>query len=410
MGHDLTWAFNNDATCTEDGTETGKCSRCDYTENRVKENSKLEHPYSEWKIITAPTYYSTGIKERTCSMCNKVESEIVPKVPLEISTDIIDGAVSGISFSKQLEVSVPDLSEGIWSILSGSLPAGLDLTLDGCIIGTPSETGISTFMLSVESRGERATKSFTMSVASKMCNVSFNPNGGSVSESHRMIAQGSTIGELPIAENPGQVFGGWFTSITDGLKIDPNYTVSSDVTFYARWGESSDVEFGDATTQFNIQVNGDRTNYDNNPYTLYSRCSNGSSSNLVFQTGIASQDGTSNMTASNKKITLYLKVTNNGSAGKFDIGFDCDSYVNGDDTVAVVRVANGVKLGGFTVTVPYTHTAWVGNYSDRTEHRYDDSTIGATSEPEDSGYALTIRDVFINSGSYAILEVVFQLD
>jgi len=98
------------------------------------------------------------------------------------------------------------------------------------------------------------------------------------------------------------------------------------------------------------------------------------------------------------------------AAGNFDIGFHCDSYVAGNDRVIVTRIANGVNLGGFNVTVPYATSIWVGNYSQRTSNLYANHAVGTTSgSGVDSGYAFTMNNIFINNGSYAILEVTFKL-
>lgn len=38
---------NNDATCTQDGTETSVCDNCDVTDTRVANGSALGHNYNE---------------------------------------------------------------------------------------------------------------------------------------------------------------------------------------------------------------------------------------------------------------------------------------------------------------------------------------------------------------------------
>lgn len=413
LGHDPVWTFDNNSTCEDDGTETAHCSRCGkYIDARVRENSALGHLWTDWVRVKEPTYEEMGLQERVCNRCKEVQSVVIPKLVLNISitTNTIEGMVNGSNYSKQLETSAPEGSPVTWSITSGSLPTGLTMGSDGLISGKPSKAGVFTFTVKAQCYSTTATKTYTVNVAGKLCTVTFSASGASLSETTRKVAEGSTIGTLPTPTKSGQVFGGWYTAEVDGLKVDSGYTISADVTLYARWGQSTDVVFGEATTQFNIHVNGDRTNYADNPYTLYHRYSDGNTSDLTLQTGIASQDGTNNMTSSNKKVTLYLKVTNNGAAGKFDIGFDCDSYVSGNDKVVVTRIAKGVKLGGFSVTVPYTHTAWVGAYNSRTQNRYVNSAVNTTSGSVDSGYAFTIKDIYINSGSYAILEVTFQMD
>lgn len=313
-------------------------------------------------------------------------------------------------YTKQLEANVENLT---WSMPTGSIP-GLTLSEDGILSGTPTTDGIYNITVKAAYDETRsATQDYVVKVAHGAWTVTFDANGGTCSVTSKKIPDGSLIGELPVPEHPDMVFGGWFTAAVDGLKVDPNYTINADVTLYARWGSDSGIIFGDATSTFNIGYNGDRTNYQNNPYTFYSRYSNGNTSNLVFQTGISSQNGSNNMDATNKEVKLYMKVTNNGAAGSFDIGFDCDSYIpgKGDDRVVIERLANGVSLAGgaFKVTVPYETAIWTGVYSSRVENRYNDVAVGSKTGDIDSGYSYTMKNIFINSGSYAILEVTFQI-
>ena len=71
-GHAFTnYVYNNDAKCTEDGTETAKCVYCDETFTRIKENSALDHNYSdEFTVDVEPTCDTDGTKSKHCSRCN----------------------------------------------------------------------------------------------------------------------------------------------------------------------------------------------------------------------------------------------------------------------------------------------------------------------------------------------------
>lgn len=412
LGHNHIWAFDDNATCLDDGTETGVCSRCGDTITRTKEGSALGHQWSDWEIVLEPSYEANGREERVCSRCGEVESRVIPMLSfdLNITTENIPGAVREVEYEAyQLETNAP--GDVTWTIVSGSIPNGMRF-IDGLISGTPNTIGVFTFTVEAAFYSFKDRKTYTINVAAGMCTVTFNANGGTCTEISRTIPEGSVIGTLPVPTNSGQVFGGWFTAEVDGLKVDQNYSVSSDVTLYARWGESSDIVFGDATTQFNIHVDGDRTNYQDKPYTLYHRVAGGAAgtSNLVIQTGISSQDGSNNMSSTNKTVKLYLKVTNNGAAGKFDIGFDCDSYVSGNDRVKLTITEGGVRLGSthFDVTVPYEHSVWIGVYSERTQNRYVSHAVGSATGDIDTGYCLTMKNIFINSGSYTILEVTFK--
>lgn len=469
LGHDYVFTNNNDATCTDNGTETGVCSHDNsHTLTREIPNSALGHDMPDkWTTRTEPTEESEGLEFKKCSRCDYEITQSIPKLnhswlsnndgthtcitpggcgvtetcspndygqvcdkcgyrtPEDISdfiitTDYINGMTVGQEFSQTITTNAP--GEVDWDLAEGIIPTGMVFYRTGVLAGTPQNAGIYTFTIKAVYGDKIATKSFTVNVANVNYTITFDPQGGTVSETTRTVSQGSTIGELPIATREEYEFGGWFTSIDGGLKIDANYSVSSDVTLYARWGQGTDIEFGDATSQFNMQYEGDRTNYQNQPYTIYHRKAGGNqigeSDNLITQVGISSTDMTNNMTESNKKIQLYIKVTNNGDAGNFDIGFDCDSYVDGNDRVLLTRLPNGVQLGNvyYSVSVPYEHTCWVGHYNQRVANRYENSEegynigtgAGIGGSVVDTGYALTINNVFINAKSYVILEVTFQ--
>lgn len=65
--------------------------------------------------------------------------------------------------------------------------------------------------------------------------ITFNPNGGTVSETSRVKEKGANIGELPTPVRTGYVFDGWFTELNGGYEVTPTYKVSENVTLYAHW-------------------------------------------------------------------------------------------------------------------------------------------------------------------------------
>ena len=118
LSHSFTkYIPDNNATCIENGTETAKCDRCNATDTRILENSKVEHNYSLewiidkeptctepgskshhcilcgdksditeisaahsfgfWVVTVSPTIDTEGVRERTCSVCGKVEKQVI---------------------------------------------------------------------------------------------------------------------------------------------------------------------------------------------------------------------------------------------------------------------------------------------------------------------------------------------
>lgn len=68
LNHSFTdYVYNNDATCTANGTETAKCDRCDETDTREKEDSMLEHNY----------------ENGTCTVCGAADPDYKPDDPVK---------------------------------------------------------------------------------------------------------------------------------------------------------------------------------------------------------------------------------------------------------------------------------------------------------------------------------------
>ena len=70
--------------------------------------------------------------------------------------------------------------------------------------------------------------------------LTFNPNGGTVSETSRKVAQGSPLGKLPVPTRPGYIFNGWFAYSYGGTQYTESSIMgSSDLTIYARWTQKT---------------------------------------------------------------------------------------------------------------------------------------------------------------------------
>lgn len=69
--------------------------------------------------------------------------------------------------------------------------------------------------------------------------VTFNPNGGSVSQSSKSVTSGQKYGTLPTPSRNGYTFDGWFTSANGGTQITAATTVNltGNQTLFAHWSE-----------------------------------------------------------------------------------------------------------------------------------------------------------------------------
>ncbi len=65
--------------------------------------------------------------------------------------------------------------------------------------------------------------------------VTFDPTGGTVDESEKLINCGTEIGTLPTANKQYKVFAGWYTEATGGEEISSNTIINEDITYYAHW-------------------------------------------------------------------------------------------------------------------------------------------------------------------------------
>ncbi len=76
LGHNYVGTVSKNATCTEKGTTTYKCSRCtaSYTEDDI---AALGHDYDD-EVITKPTCKEEGLMSHTCSRCADNYTEAIP--------------------------------------------------------------------------------------------------------------------------------------------------------------------------------------------------------------------------------------------------------------------------------------------------------------------------------------------
>ena len=79
---------------------------------------------------------------------------------------------------------------------------------------------------------------FTNTTSTTVKTITFNANGGTVSEATRNVGTGRTIGTLPIPYKKDATFIGWYTGLTSGEQVTSSYVVNTDKTIYARYTDS----------------------------------------------------------------------------------------------------------------------------------------------------------------------------
>jgi uncharacterized repeat protein (TIGR02543 family) len=75
-------------TCTEKGYTLKECECGETTKTNYV--LSVEHAYSDFEIRTEATTYSTGIKERICTVCGFVDKKIIPQVSVSFGVTLIE--------------------------------------------------------------------------------------------------------------------------------------------------------------------------------------------------------------------------------------------------------------------------------------------------------------------------------
>lgn len=78
LGHEVKkWETVKEATCTEEGSEKGTCTRCGEEQTRAVE--KKEHDFGKWTTTKEATCTEEGESTRTCKNCKKKETKVIAK-------------------------------------------------------------------------------------------------------------------------------------------------------------------------------------------------------------------------------------------------------------------------------------------------------------------------------------------
>ena len=88
----------------------------------------------------------------------------------------------------------------------------------------------------IEDSGYDCTSVNFVEAAADSFTVTFAPNGGSVSPTSRVVANGAAVGELPEATRTGYEQNGWWTAADDsGTEVTASTAVNADAIYYAHW-------------------------------------------------------------------------------------------------------------------------------------------------------------------------------
>lgn len=75
------WSVNKRPTCTQKGEEQRTCTLCDKIETRKIPIDNTNHSWGEWIVTKQPTYTDKGEEQRTCALCGEIETREIEKLP-----------------------------------------------------------------------------------------------------------------------------------------------------------------------------------------------------------------------------------------------------------------------------------------------------------------------------------------
>lgn len=135
---------------------------------------------------------------------------------------------------------------------ANNLPATYNVTTSTFTLPTPTRPGYSfagwtgsngsTAQTTVTiAKGSTGNKSYTANWNLNSYTITFDAasNGGTTSESTRMITQGSAIGTLPTATKTNATFSRWATAVSGGSAISASTVPTGNTTYYAQFTDST---------------------------------------------------------------------------------------------------------------------------------------------------------------------------
>ena len=201
----------------DDGTTT----TINASEVSLSNNLTSSSPAGTYNNITAT--YTTNNGSFTTT--NTLTYTIIPGVPTtyNVTLTVTYGSIT----NGQAVQTVASGGSASWTVTPNSgykMPSSVSgATISGNTVTVNNVTSNQTINLTCEP------------IPVTQYTVTFNANGGSVSEGSRQVTAGSTIGTLPTPTRSGYTFKGWYTSTTGGTQISASTTINGTVTYYAQW-------------------------------------------------------------------------------------------------------------------------------------------------------------------------------
>jgi hypothetical protein len=109
-----------------------------------------------------------------------------PAVPLSIVPTALAPAATTLDTPYSFQLSAQGGGTQTWSLVSGSLPSGLQLSSSGLISGTPTATGDFTFSVQVSDGTRKASQTYTLTVVQRLKIAALTVPAGEVSRAFKL--------------------------------------------------------------------------------------------------------------------------------------------------------------------------------------------------------------------------------
>ena len=176
--------------------------------------------------VTASNDYGIDAKEFTLN--------VVELLPPKISTESIKSAITGQTYSLQLEASGATPIK--WTV--ENLPAGLTLSESGLISGTPTKAGSSTFTVTATNSEGTDSRTFTLQIFTPVSITTSSLKTGTIGKSYSVTLRAK--GTKPLTWSA--------TGLPNGLKISEKGKISGKPTVFGTFNVKFTVSNGAGST------------------------------------------------------------------------------------------------------------------------------------------------------------------
>ena len=196
-------------------------------------------------IPTREGYYLDGWYTSLETSGIKINSSYVPESNIEVFAKWKKSVKSMIISPNEITITSPVSTETINITNANEIEEPYTFSSDDTSIVTVDQNGVitpvneGTTTITITGTNSNETMTVYVTVKFKKYTVFFEENGGS-EVLDKKVAEGLTIGTLPVTYLDHYFFDGWFTELTSGVEVSENTIVTRDMILYAHFTPAPD--------------------------------------------------------------------------------------------------------------------------------------------------------------------------